>query len=1189
MILDTNVSDKQCVFLVDTQADISVLKQQSVNELAKIDEDDIINIKGVTNGVTSSLGTVDIDLKHDSYLIPQIFHIVPNDFNIGADGILGKDFLKHYESNISYRKMTLTLYNNDKIIKIPLYDGPNSDTFVLPARCEVARRIKLLKHATGPQLVDAQEIAKGVMIARTIVDSDSPIVRIINTTSKVQILTLKSVKSESLDNYKIYTIDEVKTKKERTKLLLTEISKNVPTHYKERILPLCNEFSDIFALESDKMTVNNFYTQSFRVKDETPVYVKNYRLPFSQRDEIASQVEKLLKNDLIEPSCAEYNSPILLVPKKSNDKTKKWRLCIDYRLVNRKLVADKYPLPRIEDVLDSLGRAKHFSIIDLFSGFHQIPISEESRDITSFSTPDGSFRWTVVPFGLNVSPNSFARMMAIAFSGIPSGTAFLYIDDIIVIGCSEEHHMRNLRKVFETLRKYNLKINPYKCSFFKKEVVFLGHKCSENGISPGNDKLKSIHEYPRPNDKESTKRFVAFANFYRKFIKNFAIMAQPLNQLTRKSTIFKWSDVHENAFLSIKNSLTEPSILAYPDLQKQFILTTDACLNGCGAVLSQIQDDGTERPISFSSRSFNKYERNKPIIELELLAIFYAIMHFKPYIYGTNFLVRTDHKPLVYLFSLKNPSQRLLRIRLELEEYKFDIEYIKGSQNVVADALSRMSFDEIRDCNQNAAQVCVTTRSMNKKQSSENETKKIKDNENDKLTIMNVYEDNNYSFTRKIPKLVITKNVLQARINRKIVFEFNLCNTARDEKLSLGKFFSQLQMKASEHKMCLFQLPIDSTIFEKCAIEEFKIVGQKMLNNVKIVLTPAIKCIKNEQERRDILESFHCHELNGGHCGRNKLYAKIRSKYFWKGMSKDIVNLVRKCEKCQFNKITVHTKEKMKITYTPQKAFDVVIVDTIGPIKRFGTVNEYAVTIICDLTKHLTIIPIPNGLAQTVAKAIFENFILTFGVMKTIRTDLGTEYNCDLFKELSRLLKFKHDFSTSYHHESVGTIERNHRVLNAYLRSYLLDSGDSWDVYAKYFEFCYNTTPNSVHTYTPFELVFGRIANLPVDTFDRIEPIYNTDNYVKELKYRLQVTNQKAREILMKYKQKMKELYDRNANEISLNIGDKIKIRDFSKHKLESMYRGPYIVKEIIDENVVAEALDTQKKVTVHKNRVKKM
>lgn len=187
------------------------------------------------------------------------------------------------------------------------------------------------------------------------------------------------------------------------------------------------------------------------------------------------------------------------------------------------------------------------------------------------------------------------------------------------------------------------------------------------------------------------------------------------------------------------------------------------------------------------------------------------------------------------------------------------------------------------------------------------------------------------------------------------------------------------------------------------------------------------------------------------------------------------------------------------------------------------------------------------------------------------------------------MLKYEHRFSTAYHHESVGTIERNHRVLNAYLRSYLIDDSTDWDVYAKYFEFCYNTTPNSVHNYTPFELVFGRKANLPVNTFDKIDPVYNTDNYIKELKYRLQITNKRARELIVKYKNKMKEIYDKNSNEIVLNVGDKIKIRDFAKHKLDSVYRGPYVVKEISEENVIAEDPVTQKKVTVHKNRVRKM
>ena len=174
--------------------------------------------------------------------------------------------------------------------------------------------------------------------------------------------------------------------------MLKEISKNTAQHAHNRILPLCSEYSDIFSLESDQMTVNNFYKQKFKLKSDEPVYVKNYRTPHAMKNEIDSQIGKLLKNDLIEPSCSEYNSPILLVPKKSSDDKKKWRLCVDYRLLNKKIVADKFPIPRIDEILDSLGRARFFSILDLFSGFHQIPIDENSRDFTSFSTTKGSFR-----------------------------------------------------------------------------------------------------------------------------------------------------------------------------------------------------------------------------------------------------------------------------------------------------------------------------------------------------------------------------------------------------------------------------------------------------------------------------------------------------------------------------------------------------------------------------------------------------------------------------------------------------------------------------------------------------------------------------------------------------------------------------------------------------------------------------
>ena len=196
--------------------------------------------------------------------------------------------------------------------------------------------------------------------------------------------------------------------------------------------------------------------------------------------------------------------------------TAKLIACVDYRAVNRKLLADKFPLPRIDNILDHLGRAKHFSVIDLFSGFHQIPLHLDLRDITAFSTNKGSFRWKVLPFGLNVADNSFSRMMSIAFSGLALNKAFLYVDDIIIIGC--RHHLKNLRDVFSILRKCNLKVNPYKYKFFRPDVTFLGHKCTANGLLPDDTKVYVVKNYPIP----AVRRFVASANYYRRFIVNFA-------------------------------------------------------------------------------------------------------------------------------------------------------------------------------------------------------------------------------------------------------------------------------------------------------------------------------------------------------------------------------------------------------------------------------------------------------------------------------------------------------------------------------------------------------------------------------------------------------------------------------------------------------------------------------------------
>ena len=235
---------------------------------------------------------------------------------------------------------------------------------------------------------------------------------------------------------------------------------------------IIEEYNDIFYLEGDNLSANNFHTQHLNLTDKTPVYIKNYRLPQTQIEEIDQQVQKLLDDDIIEHSTSPYNSPLLVVPKKSDGDEKKWRLVVDFRQLNKKIVNDKFPLTRMEDVLDKLGRAKYFSTLDMTSSFHQINLDKKSREPTAFSTINGHYQFKRLSFGLKISSNSFQRMLTIALSGLDS-KAFLYVDDIIIFGCSLKHHNDNLIDVFERLKRYNLKLNAKKCVFLKSEVVYL--------------------------------------------------------------------------------------------------------------------------------------------------------------------------------------------------------------------------------------------------------------------------------------------------------------------------------------------------------------------------------------------------------------------------------------------------------------------------------------------------------------------------------------------------------------------------------------------------------------------------------------------------------------------------------------------------------------------------------------------
>lgn len=673
-------------------------------------------------------------------------------------------------------------------------------------------------------------------------------------------------------------------------------------------------------------------------------------------------------------------------------------------------------------------------------------------------------------------------------------------------------------------------------------------------------------------------------------------LSRPLTHLTKKRIEFIWTEECNKNFEKLKKAIISPQILKYPNFNKPFKLTVDASKYACGGVLSQ-EIDGFDHPITFISKTFKNGELNKSTIEKELLAIHYGITTLRPYLYGTKFLILTDHKPLIYLYNLKNPASKLTRIRLELEEYDFDIQHIRGKDNVIADALSRISFEDIKQTTNNNNTIFVTTRSMTKKQNQMKSIQKKQEKEKE-LTKTKVTEELTATFDIKKPRIKTKSIVINEReekiisievsafMRHKQIFKVKLQN----EILTLKSLLSKIDYEAKTLNIFNLQWPINDDIFKIYSVNELKDIGEKTLKYVTISIIPTPEKINDDEKKFMLLQKFHNDKFYGGHVGQKKLYAKIRERYYWKNMSRDIANFVKSCKTCQTSKVRYQTKQPMVLTKTPIKAFDCVLIDTVGKLPKTIYGNEYAITIICELTKYLVIIPTTNKSAKEVAKAIVKNFILIYGPMKEIRTDLGTEFKNELMEEICKILEIERNFSTAYHHETLGTIERSHRTLNEFIRAYIDQKTEEWDIYSEYFQFCYNITKHESNgnKYSPFELVFGKQATLAYDVLSgQIDPIYNIDSYAKELKYRLQTAHHMTVEIINKMKQRNKKYYDRDTNPLDIKMGDLVFIEKEPYNKHKKIRNGPFKVLEIDEPNATIRM--ENKKYLVHKNRSTKL
>jgi len=432
-----------------------------------------------------------------------------------------------------------------------------------------------------------------------------------------------------------------------------------------------------------------------KLREDAKVQSVPYRINPQKAKVIDKAIDEMLALNIIQSSKSEFSSPVVLVNKKE---TKEMRFCVDFRRINSFIIEDRFPLPSIQSILDMLQNSKVFSIVDLKSGYWQIPLSPESRKFTAFVSHRGLFEYTRIPFGLSTAPAVFQRTMQTVFNGLIGVFVFVYLDDIIIFSKDVKDHSKHLCEVFQRLNDFNLRVSIRKCKFYFSSLRVLGFIVDQTGINPDPSKIEAIANWKHPTTVKQLQSFLGFANYYRIFVKGFAQIAAPLYELTKRDKKnLVWNEQCDTAFNSLKKVLTSSSTMRYPDFDKTFLLICDASSIAVGSVLSQLSDEGMEYPVAYFSSKLNPYESKYSAGELEILSIVKSILHFRPYLEGSRFVVVTDHKNVLQLLKKSELPPRLCRWAMLLQSFDFEIRHRAGKLNQAADMLSRATSVSVVD------------------------------------------------------------------------------------------------------------------------------------------------------------------------------------------------------------------------------------------------------------------------------------------------------------------------------------------------------------------------------------------------------------------------------------------------------------------------------------------------------------
>ena len=893
---------------------------------------------------------------------------------------------------------------------------------------------------------------------------------------------------------------------------------------------LLEEFSHLW----DEKRLGVIHGTTHRIETSgNPVFQHPYRAGPEARRVEQEEVDRMLKMGVIEPSNAEWASPVVLIPKPDGST----RFCVDYRKVNALTARDVYPLPRMDECLDSLGEASYFTTLDANTGFWQIEVHPDDRDKTTFSCHAGMYRFLRMPFGLINAPATFQRAMDILLSDVRWESVIVYLDDIIIFSKSFEEHVRHLRVVLQKLTDSGATLKFSKCKFFRQSVDYLGHHLLPHKLQVLKKNVEAIEKAEAPTTKTQVRSFLGLCGVYRRFVPGYATVAKPLTSLTKKGfpENFELSEDQQAAFENLRQALVSAPTLSLPRDGRQYVIDTDASDQQIGCVLQQPDDEGELHPLGYWSRQLNAAEVNYSTTEKEALAIVWAVTHLRPYLERKSFILRTDHSSLQWLMSISGDNPRLVRWRLRLAEFSFQIQYKPGRVNQAADALSRMPTDG-----------CDV----------------------DELDL-------------EIPVLTLgnTKKVFQS------ISVPRAGPTLEDVTLEPLEIAELIDAQASDENCCAMVAKSSATEDERGLL-----VRTSPLDGSRQVVIP-------ETLQGRCLALFHLPKV-AGHTGSTKMYAQMRRVVYWPRMAADVSYYVSRCPSCAKKSLRVGRKTTKLSLFPPSAPMEFVAMDILGPLTTTDRGNRFLLVVTDRFSKLTRAFPLSITTADVVAHAFFDGWVASgYGIPSVLLTDNGPQFISKFFQTFCRTLGVKQVYTSAYRPSTNGQTERFNRTVAEYMGAYVSEHQHDWDILAGVATYSYNVKPQSTTGFTPFELVTA-VPQASLLPQIEVSPVRKEKTKAQLRDEFLESVADKctmAKETLSAQQLRYKQAYDSHVRELtaSLNCGDLVYVKtyvaqkDISK-KLIFPAAGPFIVTKMSPDRRTLKVRTSEGEATVAADRVRK-